>query len=327
MKTLAKILGGLLLLLIVVVGYIATTQFSTSLSYQELSGYAYETAILPDGFNMNYRVVGNPDGETLLLVHGGGASMGDWGPWIDNLGERYKVITVDMPNHGLSDPLPADKVNTVEFSKKIESFVDTLGLNDFAIAGHSFGGETVLHYVTRNPARIKGLILVASGGYQPEMPEDGPERDLLELSESPLATRLMSYYGTRTGVAESLPTYFYDKSAITDDFVDRIFSLMRYEKNRGSMIHMIVNAAKDYKVVNGIQTIQIPTLVLWGDKDGVAVPEHGHRFDQDIPDSTLKMYPDIGHMIMQEATEQSLRDVNEFLEKQVFVSQPDAEQE
>ena len=346
MKTLAKILGGILLLVIIIVGYIAATQFSTSLSYQELSDYAYETATLPDGFKMNYRNAGNLEGHPLLLVHGGGASLNDWDPWLEPL-SQYKLILVDMPNHGLSDPLPGNQVNTVEFSKKIESFVDTIGLQDFAIAGHSFGGETVLHYVTRNqvtrnqvtrnqvtrnqvtrnqvtrnPANIKGLILIGSGGYQPDIPEDSSEKDLAELAESPLSMTLLSYYGTREGVAETVPEYFYDQSVITDAFIDRIYSLMRYEKNRGSMISMIANAAKDYKVVKGVTDIHIPTLILWGDKDSTAVPEHGYRFDQDIPDSTLKMYPEVGHMVMHEATEQSTRDVIEFLEARIFTEGP-----
>jgi pimeloyl-ACP methyl ester carboxylesterase len=60
--------------------------------------------------------------------------------------------------------------------------------------------------------------------------------------------------------------------------------------------------------------VQAPTLILWGGRDRMIPPEHGRRFDADIPESTLIVHDDLGHIPHEEAPRRTIGDVREFLE-------------
>lgn len=313
MKRALKIIGVTFSMIFILGVYWVNTNLSRGLSYKELSLYAYKTLELPDGFHANYNVQGNPDGQTILLVHGGGDSQGTWQPWIDILGDTYQFITVDLPGHGLTDPLPYSDYNSENFGKFLRSFIDELGLHDFIIGGHSFGGESVLHYMTRNPGKAKGLILVSSGGYKPNAEQVGSEQELVSLADSWLGKKILPYYGKREFTEEALTDYFYNTSVIDSSLVDRMFDLSRYEKNRGGPLFLVVNASKNYKHVNGIETIKVPTLILWGEFDHVVNTGLAKRFDKDIKDSKLIIYNNIGHVPQNENAQQSAKDVDSFI--------------
>ena len=71
-----------------------------------------------------------------------------------------------------------------------------------------------------------------------------------------------------------------------------------------------------YVVLHGIEAIKdikSPTLILWGEADTWVPIEHGYRFKSDIPNSTLILYEDVGHVPQDEIPEQSARDVKTFL--------------
>ena len=96
-------------------------------------------------------------------------------------------------------------------------FIHELGLDDFIIGGHSFGGESVLHYLTRLSHKARAAILHGSGAYAPE-PHETPEgeAEIIELASNPIGKFLIRYYGTEENVRASLPDYYYREEAITD---------------------------------------------------------------------------------------------------------------
>ena len=156
----------------------------TSLDRDELAQYAYSTLQLPDGMSVNYRIQGRADGVPLLLIHGGGDSLDTWQMWADRLKGDYKIITVDLPGHGLTDPDPERAYGRWLFARFTRDFADALGLDSFVIGGNSYGGETALRFVIDNPGRASAMILVSSGGYKGETPDT--EAELLGIVDSPI---------------------------------------------------------------------------------------------------------------------------------------------
>ena len=104
------------------------------------------------------------------------------------------------------------------------------------------------------------------------------------------------------------------KPLLIEDVV-RTFELMRYEKNRGSAFNLIANAYENYSEVTNAQKIDIPVLLQWGDKDRVTYPRIGRRLHEEIPNSELIVYEDVGHMIQAEVSGMSVADAIEFIEK------------
>ena len=71
-----------------------------------------------NGARIHFRDEGNPNGPAVVLVHGSNASLHTWEPWVAILGESYRIITMDLPAHGLTGAVPDQ---ALWFSSTIEN--------------------------------------------------------------------------------------------------------------------------------------------------------------------------------------------------------------
>ena len=94
------------------------------------------------------------------------------------LGPQARLISVDLPGHGLTGAWPRDEYTVEAYADFIEVLVDTLNLDRFVLAGHSLGGAVAWTFAATRPDRVSQLILVDAAGY----PRDG--------GETPWPTRL-----------------------------------------------------------------------------------------------------------------------------------------
>jgi len=113
---------------------------------------------------------------------------------------------------------------------------------------------------------------------------------------------------------ESFAEYMCIDADEEPEFSERIYRLSRYEKHRDTSLKMISSMYENPHNIVGLDTINVPTLILWGDKDTITLPEHAYRFDKDIKDSTLIMYEGVAHRLQLETGEKSAKDVVEFIE-------------
>lgn len=262
--------------------------------------------------SVNYRVEGNKQGQTLLLIHGGFDSLNGWDSWNSTLEKDFKMVSVDMPGHGLTDPLPDRNYTRYTMAGFIKDFVQELKLDDFIIIGHSMGGEYSLQYVINNPDKVKGIVILAAGGYVDKAASVETETDLLKIAKSPLGS-IISRFGTKEAFKESFEEYMLIDADDEPEFFRRNYLMSRYEKNRDTSIKMISGMYKNPHNIIGLGKIDVPTLILWGDKDTIALPEHAYRFNKDIKDSTLIMYKEVAHGIQLEIGQKSAKDVVDFI--------------
>ena len=112
-------------------------------------------------------------GPTLLLVHGSGASADTWVRTIDPLAERFRIVAPDLMGHGFADYVekPADETPQRFQLRHLEKFIDAVGLDDFAVAGSSFGGLISALLYFERPRQVEKLILIGSSSvfHPPEM--------------------------------------------------------------------------------------------------------------------------------------------------------------
>src|SRR5258707_209446 len=85
----------------------------------------------PDGGRIHYRDEGRADRPTIVLVHGYCASLHTWEPWVERLRAHYRLISVDLPGHGLTRTPPGYRVAKHSNAAVIDAVVDLLGLDDF----------------------------------------------------------------------------------------------------------------------------------------------------------------------------------------------------
>ena len=154
-----------LLVLVVAVG--ATVVLRPDLSREQLGEYVSTDSRfleLPGGAVAHYRDQGPPDSQPLVLIHGGLGSLHNWEPWMPKLVENWRVIRVDLPAHGLTGRIPGDlytRESMVEFLREV---LAELGVDRFALAGHSMGGGVALLYALEHPDQVGSLILIGPEG-------------------------------------------------------------------------------------------------------------------------------------------------------------------
>ncbi|WP_444906975.1 alpha/beta fold hydrolase [Microbulbifer sp. SSSA008] len=289
---------------------------SPSLSRNELLKFSFNQLTLAGGLSVNYREMGPIDGVNILCLHGGGDSLSAWNAWATKLVEKYHVILVDLPGHGLTDPLPGGTYTPKHFADFIAEFVATLKLRDYVIAGHSFGGNGVLRYLTGHPNIPKAAILVSPGGYKCgkglEMPAG-----IARFATSHWGRKMVAHIGSRGLLRKMLASkFFYNPQALPGEMLERIYLLSRYEKNRGTAINLVANATINFQPLPDLETIKIPVLFIWGAEDQIIPLSVGKYFSDKLPNGELIVYQKMGHMSHVENAEQSVTDAMEFLQRQ-----------
>ena len=127
----------------------------------------------------------------LMLIHGSLESLHVWDGWVDELKDRYRLISVDLPGHGLTGAWARGEYTIEAYADFIEVLADTLQLDRFAIAGHSMGGAVAWSFAATRPERVSQLILVDAAAY----PREG-ERDAgaTRLARAPVIGDIGIYF-------------------------------------------------------------------------------------------------------------------------------------
>lgn len=126
-----------------------------------------------DGSSVRYYITGPEDTPPIVLVHGAGpdAAGVSWKRAFPALAESHRVVAVDLPGYGGSDPVPRTVTPTVEFYVGVLNTVfERLNLVDATLVGISKGGAIALGYALEAPGRVGRLVPVASFGLGDRIP-------------------------------------------------------------------------------------------------------------------------------------------------------------
>lgn len=270
---------------------------------------------LPGGVRMHYREQGPAEAPPLVLVHGFSASLHTWDAWADRLDDEFRVVRLDLPGHGLTRAPEGYEASIEAYRGALKDFAEARGLDRFALAGSSMGGNVAWSYALAHPEDISALILVDASGW-PEtragLAEDPPIFKLLRNPElGPLLRDLDNTALARQGLQNS----FGDPSFVTDEMVDRYVELARAPGHREQLLAITLGfRSRDYATPEKLAAITAPTLILHGDQDRLIPLQSGRDFEAAIPGSKLIIYEGVGHIPQEEVAERSAEDVRAFLE-------------
>jgi len=319
MKALGKIALGILAFIVAAaaIGYVALRR--PDIPYETLEArYAVPTSHyveLPSGVRAHYRDDGDPGAPTVLLVHGFGDSFLSWAPWIEVLSKNFRVVTVDLPGHGLTRA-PADYVPSGDAQVTfIEQFANAANLPPFAIAGNSMGGYVAWRTTLVHPERVRALVLVDAGGFPNENQQKPPLA--FQLLATPFGRWALKNLETRPLTKASLRNSLLNNPLVTDEFITRWVDVQRAPGHRRILMSTLGGAepADPAKLA----AIRVPTLILWGEGDPLLQASSAHKFAQAMPGATLITYPGVGHMPQLEAPDRSAADADAFLKRALNV--------
>ena len=260
-----------------------------------------------DGMSVHYRIEGQ--GPKLVLLHGSSASLHTWQGWVDSLKDSYTIISLDLPGHGLTGPHPNNLYDAISSAKFVEHFTLALGLESFALAGNSRGGNIAWNYAVLHPSKVSALILVDAAGLPSE--EDIPF--IFKFYQIPILKGLLSSFTPQFMVRDSIEDVYGEPNLVTDPMVQQYHDLLLRSGNRQATVERF-DPAQFKNLYSRITEIKTPTLILWGTKDIWILPKYAARFEALIEGSKVIMYPSLGHVPMEEAPVQTASDVRDFLQ-------------
>ena len=241
----------------------------------------------------------------LVLLHGTGASLHTWDGWVDELKSDHRVVRMDLPGFGLTGPDPEGRYGPDDDIAFLDAFFDVLELDRVALAGNSLGGGIALRYSLARQERVSRLILIDSSG----LPHDPIA--MLDLVTVPLVGRVLQWLAPRAATRGTLEKVYADDSRIDDEVVTRYHALSRREGNRAAL--RARRRAVRRSLENQLSDLKTPTLILWGEQDPWIPEANASAFNKAIAGSKLIVYPDLGHVPMEEDPERTARDAHAFL--------------
>lgn len=263
-----------------------------------------------NGLSIRYRESGA--GDPLLLVHGIAGFLEEWEPAIEKLSNHFRVIALDLPGHGLSDK-PEIPYTLDCLTGFLKDFITAKKLSKIYLAGHSLGGAVCFNFVLKYPSVVKKLILINSA-----------------FTKIPFFFRVFSF-GFLQKINFTVPfslvktssrRTFYNKDAVTEDWLNRAYN---YINNPGALRTMfsVVHECMSFSglkkdLVNTfshrLSQIEIPALILYGDKDRILSNENSLLLHKLIKNSKIYPVKDCGHELQYEQCDTFYSVTIQFLE-------------
>ncbi len=269
-------------------------------------------ADLPGGLRVHYRDEGNPAGPPVVLVHGFAASLHAWEPWRARLGQDYRVISLDLPGHGLTRAPAGYAASSDGNVEVVDELTRRLGAQRFVLAGNSMGGAVAWNYALQHPDRLRGLILVDSAGWPtPRRKGDGPPA-IFKLLGNPVGRALLKSLDPTPLAKKGLASAYVDPRLVTPELIARYTDLARAPGHRDILLTM-QNRGRSPVTAETFSSIHAPTLVMVGEADKVIPPAQSRSLAAAIPGSKLIAYPGVGHVPMEQIPDRSAADVLTFL--------------
>ena len=231
---------------------------------------------------LNIHYLHGGEGDPLVVIHGGGDGAKAWLENLVELPNHYTVYAPDLPGFGDSQPI-GDSFHISEYVEFIEGFTHSLELERFHLVGHSLGGGIALHYALKFPHKIKKLVLVSSIFL-------GKEIALwARFLSSPAFVKSLGEAGiTIFKVVESLIRLLYAP-------LEFIIPFSRVQMGIGKAVMTL--QGQTMVLLNRLSELVVPTLLIWGARDGIVPARHAYAAAEVIPKCQLYVFEGCGHSV------------------------------
>lgn len=261
------------------------------------------------GVRVHYTDEGNRNGRTLILVHGFAASVHAWRPWIERLKPDYRLVAIDLPGHGLTQT-PDGYRSTLEGNVAfIDALATKIGVSSFVLAGNSMGGAVSVAYAKAHPEKLDALVLVDAAGWPDD--KSGPP-GFAALFNNPVGRWFIKLFDPRLFATGGLKSAYHDEALVTEALVNRYVDLAMAEGHRDVLLTQRTQPVPLWTPVD-FHAIRVPTLVMAGEDDELIPSENSRAIAAAIPGAKLILYPDAGHLPMEQIPDTTTRDLRAFL--------------
>jgi proline iminopeptidase len=267
---------------------------------------------LRDGVSLYVKQVG--EGFPLIVLHGGpGLDHTGFRPYLDPLGDEFRLLYVDERGQGRSERVDPQSLTLEVFARDVDLLAQALGLDEFALLGHSFGAiVTTWHAINLGTA---AAYVISGGGDSSEKLMADVQASLDAMGEKgvPIAESWEHEKSVETEeelkelLRVQLPFHFagepppgYGEDTIGTPDVLRHFANLGYG---------------DFDYTPDLNRVERPTLVIVGEHDRATTSRAARALQEGIAGSELVVLPGVGHMSFVEAPDDYLAAVRLFLRR------------
>ncbi|MBC7648677.1 MAG: alpha/beta hydrolase [Vitreoscilla sp.] len=258
------------------------------------------------GTRLHVRDSGPKTAPAVVFLHGFGASLHTWEPWANILAKDLRVIRIDLPGSGLSLPDSTGDYTDKCSLQIINALMDKLGLARASLLGNSIGGRIAWTFAGTYPNRVDKLVLVSPDGFA------SPGFEYGKTPEVPMMVKLMSVALPKALLTMSLKPAYANPEVMTDALATRYHDLMLAPGSRDALLARMAQTVL-VDPVPILKQITAPTLLVWGEQDGMIPFANSNDYLKAIAGSKLVAFKGVGHLPHEEAPAESVGAVREFL--------------
>ena len=232
--------------------------------------------------NINYIQYGS--GSDVVLLHGWGQNIAMMKPIGDRLQKNHRITILDFPGFGESEE-PKTALTVYDYCEILEELLKKLKVKKPVIMGHSFGGRIAIIYASRN--EVEKVVLFGSPCIRKEVKPSLKLKMLKSLKKIPGINKLEGFAKNHMG--------------------------SRDYKNASEIMKKILVNVVNEDLSECAKKINVPTLLIWGDRDTEAPVEDAKELEKIIPDAGLIVLPNSTHYAYLENLGQILNILHSFL--------------
>ena len=253
------------------------------------------TAALHVG-DVKLQAVMRGQGDAILFLHPE-IGLDPRAPFLDALADHARVLAPSHPGFDHSE-LPRGFNHIDDLAYCYLDLLEAYDLSNVTLVGSSLGGWIALEMAIKSTQRIARLVLADAYGVKFGQPTDREIADIFAQPAAELAR--LSYFDPALGAC--------DGTKLTDDEAYVVARNRESAARFGWSPYM-----HDTKLVARLHRIKIPTLVMWGDSDGIVKPDYGRALAGSIPNAQFRLIERCGHYPHLERPDVFVREVESFM--------------
>lgn len=244
--------------------------------------------------------------KPILLIHGYAVNGGMFMPVEELWARHFRLLIPDLRGYGSAWQMPGPYT----FAQRVQDLLELIeyySLSDYVVLGYSMGGLIAQMLYRENPKGISHLILSATYAYKPQT---ALERLQGALLPGILRTNLATFAAT------ILDNFIFpeliSQDALTQEFLSWYKRTLR--QNRPQVLLSDARELFSFDSRPYLKKIQVPTLIISGERDLLVPPHHAKELAQNIPRAQWISYPNAGHGFIFTHRKFFAKNVIEFLE-------------
>lgn len=242
-------------------------------------------------------------GSPVLFVHGLGSFIEHWEQNLTEFSKHHRVYAIDLVGFGLTEK-PTVSYSIPFLAKFVQDFMNSKGIKNTSMIGNSLGSMIAIELYLLNPNIVDKLILLDGGFFGRKI-----AAAFRILSVPFVGEWLMR--PNRDGTEQFLKLMFFDQSFVTEKLVDITFERNSQAGSAKAYLETLRSSANIFglkrafinRTIANKNRLTSPTLIIWGKNDNVLPVAYAYKAAETLPNATLHIFDNCGHMPQIECAE------------------------